>query len=263
MTLAYDGPCRGGQVGAAYVRWPDGHRSVLTWRGPGDLGTVTEVEELLGIARSAGIPAPHYELVQELPCGFAIVQELLPGTPPTELSTETIESLVELNRRCRDLLRDRDTPPPALHLTSDGPGFCLHEPLVHYDERTARLHHRIHDLAAQLPPTLVGEDLVHFDFHAGNVLVTADGSLCGLVDWDGATRAHGHLDLVTLRFDLARHAPGLGRSLDPVLATDATPEIAAACWAHMSLRLVDWAIRHHGPSDVTAWLDISDRLCPL
>lgn len=30
VPLAYDGPCPGGQVGAAYVRWPDGRRSVLT-----------------------------------------------------------------------------------------------------------------------------------------------------------------------------------------------------------------------------------------
>ncbi|MBT2226322.1 hypothetical protein [Nonomuraea sp. NEAU-A123] len=33
VSLTYEGPCPGGQVGAAYVRWPDGHRSVLT-RGP-------------------------------------------------------------------------------------------------------------------------------------------------------------------------------------------------------------------------------------
>lgn len=29
-----EGHCPGGQVGAAYVRWPDGHRSVLTPGSP-------------------------------------------------------------------------------------------------------------------------------------------------------------------------------------------------------------------------------------
>jgi len=32
VALRIEGPCPGGQVGAAYVAWPDGHRSVLTWR---------------------------------------------------------------------------------------------------------------------------------------------------------------------------------------------------------------------------------------
>jgi hypothetical protein len=32
LTLRVAGPCPGGQVGAAYVTWPDGHRSVLTWQ---------------------------------------------------------------------------------------------------------------------------------------------------------------------------------------------------------------------------------------
>ena len=55
VPLVYDGPCPGGQVGAAYVRWPDGRRSVLTL-GP-------DVSALLSVARAAGIPAPAYELV--------------------------------------------------------------------------------------------------------------------------------------------------------------------------------------------------------
>jgi hypothetical protein len=32
VRLVVEGPCPGGEVGAAYVRWPDGHRSVLKWR---------------------------------------------------------------------------------------------------------------------------------------------------------------------------------------------------------------------------------------
>jgi hypothetical protein len=55
VPLIYEGPCPGGQVGAAYVRWPDGHRSVLT-RGP-------NVSHLLSLARAVGIPTPEYELV--------------------------------------------------------------------------------------------------------------------------------------------------------------------------------------------------------
>ena len=34
VVLTYDGPCPGGEVGAAYVRWPDGRRSVLGGGNP-------------------------------------------------------------------------------------------------------------------------------------------------------------------------------------------------------------------------------------
>jgi hypothetical protein len=37
LRLTVDGPCPGGEVGAAYVRWPDGHRSVLTSRRHADV----------------------------------------------------------------------------------------------------------------------------------------------------------------------------------------------------------------------------------
>jgi hypothetical protein len=30
-----------------------------------------------------------------------------------------------------------------------------------------------------------------------------------------------------------------------------------AYWAHMSRRLVDWAIRHHGPGDVDRWVAVT------
>lgn len=29
-------------------------------------------------------------------------------------------------------------------------------------------------------------------------------------------------------------------------------------WASMSLRMVDWAIRHYTPSDVDSWLDVAE-----
>jgi hypothetical protein len=32
VRLIVEGPCSGGEVGAAFVRWPDDRRSVLKWR---------------------------------------------------------------------------------------------------------------------------------------------------------------------------------------------------------------------------------------
>ncbi|MBB6547404.1 aminoglycoside phosphotransferase (APT) family kinase protein [Nonomuraea rubra] len=242
--LTYAGPCPGGEVGAAYVRWPDGHRSVLT-RGP-------DVRHLLEVARAAGIPAPAYELVSSP----VIVQELLPGTISRVPSEATVRHMVEINARCRGLLAGRaDLPPHRLHLRDDGPGYCLHGSLRTYDSRTRHLLDQVEEIGRAFPDALEGDDLVHTDFHPENVLVDAAGTVTGVIDWDGATRGDADFDLHTLRFDLARRDPGLRVDVPDT-------ESAPACWAHLSLRLVDWAIRHHTASDVTAWLDVARRLSP-
>lgn len=246
VRLAYDGPCPGGQVGAAYVRWPDGHRSVLT-RG-------TDVRELLEIARAAGIPAPRYELVHPP----VVVQELLPGAIAHSPTAATIRSMIEINRRCRGLLTGRtDLPAQRLHLRADGPGFCLHGSLRGYDDRTRRLLDEVEEIGRSFPDTLDGEDLVHPDFHPENVLVDAAGTVTGVIDWDGACRGDADFGLCTLRFDLAHRAPTLH-----VDVADVPDTVALVSWAHLSLRMVDWAIRHFPAAEVTAWLEIADRLRP-
>ncbi|MGP3914556.1 phosphotransferase family protein [Nonomuraea sp. 10N515B] len=243
IPLVYEGPCPGGQVGAAYVRWPDGHRSVLT-RGP-------DVSHLLTVARAAGIPAPRYELVQPP----VVVQELLPGSAASTPTAAIVQSMIEINRRCRGILAGRsDIPGLRLHLREDGPGFCLHESLRTYDSRTRHLLDQVEEIGRAFPDTLEGDDLVHTDFHPENVLVDATGAVTGVIDWDGATRGNADFDLFTLRFDLAHRAPDLH--------VDVPDTVALLCWAHMSLRMVDWAIRHFTAAEVTAWLDVARRLRP-
>ena len=79
VRLADDGACPGGHVGACYVRWPGGRRSVLTSAPAGTAAGVRRVESLLAAARAYRVPAPHYELVAELPTMVAVVQQRLPG----------------------------------------------------------------------------------------------------------------------------------------------------------------------------------------
>lgn len=263
VVLADDGACPGGHVGASYVRWPDGHRSVLSCAPAGQAAAVRQVESLLAAGRARGVPAPRYELVAELPSAVAIVQELLPGSPPAVIGRPTVESMIEVNRQCRGILTGRhDWPAPSLYLREDGPGYCLHEPLARYDRRTARLLAAVEEIGAEVPEHLAGADLVHFDFHPENILVDSAGAVTGVVDWDGAGRSNGYLDLFTLRFDLARRAPDLGRWLGARLRDTASDEVILACWAHMSLRLVDWSIRHYTAAHVTTWLEVAEALRP-
>jgi hypothetical protein len=191
------------------------------------------------------------------------VQELMPGEPPVPFTRRTVESMVDLNSRCRGLLTGRpDLPAPSLYLRTDGPGFCLHGAMASYDRRTARLLAAIETAGATLPECLDGRDLVHFDFHPENDLVDRSGVVTGVVDWDGAARSNGVLDLVTLRFDLARRAPDLGRWVAGLLRDAASEPVRLACWAHLSLRLVDWAIRELTATDVSAWVSVAAELMP-
>ncbi len=158
--------------------------------------------------------------------------------------------------RLTGLLANHPAVPAAdLFLDHDGPGFCLHAPLQQYDRRTARLLDKIHEIARDTPAS-DGNDLVHLDYHPGNTLVDA-GKVTGVIDWDGAARGDRRLDLITLRFDLAGRAPHLPGPLDERLSR-LDPALRRAYWAHMSLRQVDWSIRHHDAATVDRWLSIAE-----
>jgi Ser/Thr protein kinase RdoA (MazF antagonist) len=228
---------------------------------------VERTAELLDIARDAGIPAPRYELVTRLPDRIAVVQERLPGEPPSLVDLALIEHLVTIAGRGAGLLRGRpDVPAAELFLLRSGPGFCLHESLVQYDDRTRRLLDVVRRIGAASPHRMAGDDLVHMDLHPGNVLVDRTGAVTGVVDWDGVARGDLRFALVTLRFDLA--VPGVdgqdrsarsaaARWLDNRIDDLIEPATLRAYWAHMGLRQVDWAIRHHGPDDVDRWLTVA------
>jgi phosphotransferase family enzyme len=258
------------------VTWPDGHQGVLTWR-PGstlaDLraGPLAVMEAL----RQAGYPAPAVELAIELgaaegggragpatPAGPAVVLvwELLPGGLPDHVTPELLGQAIALNDCQAGALAGRPAiPAMRLFLTSDGPGFCQHAPLRGYSDRTRRLESWVTSVGASHPDLLDGDDAVHADFQPGNFLAER-GRITGVVDWDGAARGDRRLDLVTLRFGL--HAidtdPRAIRRLDQLL--DAFPaEVLTPMWAHMSLRMTDWVIRHYTPAHVEHWLGLAEQ----
>ena len=279
VVLRIDGPCPGGQVGAAYVSWPDGRPGVLTWR-PG--ATLADLRAgplaVMQALRQAGYPAPAAALAVELgaagpaavrtdragpatPAGPAVVLvwQLLPGGPVDRVTPELLDQAIALNDRQAGALASRPAiPAMRLYLTSDGRGFCQHGPLRAYSDRTRRLERWITSVGARHPDELAGDDAVHADFQPGNFLAER-GRLTGIVDWDGAARGDRRLDLVTLRFGLhaipadARATSRLDQLLDAIPA-----DVLAPMWAHMSLRMADWAIRHFTPAQVENWLDLAE-----
>ncbi|HEY4703536.1 MAG TPA: hypothetical protein VIH64_16690 [Streptosporangiaceae bacterium] len=140
VHLVVEGPCPGGQIGAAYVRWPDGHLAVLSW-GPGvplaqaRRGPFAVADAL----RADGYPAPATELAADTRDGLAVVQELLPGAPPQHVDEELLAQALELNGRHASALATRaDVPAYPLYLRQDGPGYCCTDPCARSARRRRR-----------------------------------------------------------------------------------------------------------------------------
>lgn len=243
IRLELLGSAVGGQVGAAYVRWPDGRDGVLTGGPP-----VAESERTAGVlalARERGLPVPAYQLIADLDDTVVLVQERLPGRKPDRVDRPLVEKMVAINEKFAGLLAARtDVPAPDLYLDHSGPGFCVHESLEIHSDRSRRLLGWIREVGRS--GAMTGDDLVHLDFHPENVLVDDDGEITGVIDWDVAARGDRTFALVTLQFSL----PYKDDWLDRQIVGDAL----RLYYAHMSLRMVDWAIRHFPPPEVDRWL---------
>jgi hypothetical protein len=263
--LAFAGMASGGQVGAAFVRWPDGREGVLTIGGD-DIASAELTTATMNLAREKGIPCPHYDLIHHAGQSTIIIQQRLPGLPPTRITRNLVRQMVGLNERFAGVLEGQPGVPALdLFLTHSGPGFCIHESLERHDDSTRRLLDWVRQVGRDFTG-MTGTDLVHADFHPGNVLVDESGTITGIVDWDSAARGDRRFALVTLAFDLGwgivsspgnrdLHASDLDWLLS--LVDSIEQPLRRAYWAHMSLRLVDWSIRHHTAVEVTHYLDFA------
>jgi ribosomal protein S18 acetylase RimI-like enzyme/aminoglycoside phosphotransferase (APT) family kinase protein len=246
-----------GQVGAAYVVWPDGREGVLTRSGAA-AEDIQRTARQLSEAAAAGLPVPRYQTIADLGGQRAIVQERLTGAAPEVVDDDLVDAMIKLLDGFAGLGKHADDL--ELYLTRSGPGYCVHETLAGYDDPSRSLLDRIEEIGRDQQPE-VGDDLVHLDFHPANLLVH-DGRITGLIDWDGVGRGDRRFGLVTLIFDLcfgSRFHPGYSRltqqGFEIILDRLAPAPVAAVrrWWAHISLRQVDWTIRHDHGADVVAF----------
>ena len=259
LSLRVVGALAGGEVGATEVRGEDGSRFVLKW-WDGDAASGRGAAVLVERLRARGYPIPGFVLADDLGGVTVMLQEFVDGVASDEVSGETVDRLLALNRRqigTGDVGSGGWARYIAGSLLVGCEGYCVHEPLREYDRRTASLLETIR-AAGEAVGELPAGDVVHLDFHHRNVLIDA-GAVAAVVDWEGCRSGDAAFDLVTLAF-------GLTVARVPVAARDVvwdearrrtTPEALRAYAAHMALRQVDWSIRHRTAADVDHWLGAS------
>jgi aminoglycoside phosphotransferase (APT) family kinase protein len=267
--LTIEGRASEGTLGGAIlVSLADGRPGVVTRF----LGRITEAERTATVmdhARRLGIPVPRHHLVVPIGDDVFIVQERLPGSPPSTVTPETIKAMVELNERFANLLIDRpDVPSLPLCLTHSGDPCPRHEILDGHSDRSRRVLQAIQTIGHRYPAEMTGDDLLHIDLTPANILFDETGTITGVVDWNlGAYRGDRRLALVKTRFDLEwelrapapdpRHVAAAA-SLDTVLAEIISQQDLQRYWAHRMLYQLHWCLQSAPPEVVDWHLDVAE-----
>lgn len=234
------GKYEGGEFGA--FRLVDGHgrRFVLKGRTP---TPPAEVAATTAALAAIGYPAPRYVVVGD----EYSIQEELPGTPLrtfAPLDRSLVDRLIELNelQAGRAVLEPRDWPRVLVRSVLEGEvAYMVLETLVRHSDDSRRLLERCQDAVRRYgEEATVTADVVHWDFHQGNVLADG-GRVTGVVDWDATTSGDRLFDLATLLY----YAPAESRVRDYVVSR-AGRGVLAAYLAHMCIREADWSLRLYG-----------------
>jgi len=257
---------RGETAGAVFVRWPDGRPAVLT-RSTVDAARSRQTAGVLAVARPAGVPVPRLDRVVELADGVVVVvQERMPGEPPEVVDDRVLDAVVAVNERFAELVAARSDIPVAPADAAPDAGWA--EAVGQYSPRSRRLLRRIKPLTGGRANG--GGDLVHPDLTTPNVLFDADGSLSGVVDWNGgAFRGDRHGALVKLLFDSTwdaacpggtdRVRPGALDRLEAHLRETVDTDRLRRHWAWWSLTILDWTIRSRDPLGIDVHLALGER----
>jgi aminoglycoside phosphotransferase (APT) family kinase protein len=128
--------------------------------------------------------------------------------------------------------------------TEGADGYCIHETLRRSSSEARRLLAWVESIGRDVGPLPEG-DLVHIDFHHRNMLRDGAG-LVAVVDWEGCRPGDRSFDL-TFLFGMTQAvaAAGVEERIWSQVSQLASDEALPAYIAHMSLRRLDWSIRHH------------------
>ena len=283
LGFQLEGRAPGGESGGAWFAIAaDGARVVLKWFA--DEGVADRYAVLLpalDVLRSRGVPVPEYPFVRAVDGWTLSAQQVLPGRSCPIAAPPLVDRMIECVAAAAGIVGGPQ-PAPALQgamgagialehldlikrawgefvihtLTVGEDGWAQHDSLRAHSDRARRIIDFVESVGADAEPSwFPTSGLVHFDLHTDNVLALDDGTLTGIVDWEGACAGDHRYDLVAYAFDLDGHGQQIWDRVEPLVE----PYILRAYVAHMALLRTDWAIRHH-PEDVPRQLDRAERL---
>jgi thiamine kinase-like enzyme len=264
------GQLSGGETGAHLFIGPGGEPIVVKWDTTSDgrafRGESVALSERL--RRQAGWPVPTESVIDADQIRF-IIQEFMPGTPPTMVDHRLVDQLLDLHIRRLGLAEPNDPVRWPMNfirtLAVGGNGYCRHESFRCYDKRTRSLIERIEAFGRSLnAEDFVGHDVVHWDLHPGNLLVDA-GDLSAVVDTDFAIVGDAAFDLVMLALTSLPLTcePDVRSRLFAEAFDHLDEERAQAYLGHLFVRLIDWPIRRNSPVEVDFWLARADELLTI
>ncbi len=247
-ALAFEARSNSGESGAYVVRDAANARFILKFgRGPEfDPAGAARVTAAL---RTLGHPAPQYVIVGETGGVRYAVQQMLTGKLllHSTITERRLDAILALNR----LQRGRAIEPGADWLRelrrSIFEGFeeyCRVDTLKSHSLRTRRMLEHFQRIAeaAESAPCAVS-DVVHWDFHGGNILVD-DECITGVIDWDGLRFGDASFDLMTMLFYSYRE-PQVRRPLWDEARSHSSDHLLRLYLAHVIIRQLDWSIRNH------------------
>ncbi len=259
-----EGPA-GGESGAAWFAIAaDGTRVVLKWfdsEGMNDRYAV--LLPALDVLRSRGVPVPEYVFVHAVDGWTLSAQQVLPGRSFPTWPPQLVDRVIECVSAQAGIGGPQPTPTLQpwgeflIHTLTVGiDGYAQHDSLWTHSDRARRILEVVESVGAAANPSwFPTSGLVHLDLHTDNVLALDDGTLTGIVDWEGACAGDHRFDLVEFAFDLDGHGQQIWDRIEPLVE----PRSLRAYAAHMVLRFTDWAIRFH-PGDVPRELDRAERV---
>ncbi len=265
LGFQLEGRAAGGESGGAWFAIAaNGARVVLKWftdEGMADRYAVL-LPALDGL-RSRGVPVPEYLFVRAVDGWTLSAQQMLSGRSFPFAPPPLVDRMIECVGAAAGI--DGGLPASALHgwgefvihtLTVGDDGWAHHDSLRAHSDRARRIMDFVESVGTAAEPSwFPTSGLVHYDLHTDNVLALEDGTLTGIVDWEGACAGDHRYDLVAYAFDL----DGYGQQIWDRVEALVEAHVLRAYVAHMALRQTDWAIRQH-PEDVPRQLDRAERL---
>lgn len=254
----------GGESGGAwFATAADGERVLLKWfAGESMVEHYAALLPALDVLRSRGVPVPEYPFVRAVDGWTLSAQQVLRGRSFPTAPPQLVDRMIECIGAAAGILAPQSAAAlpwgeSVIHaLTIGEEGWAEHGSLRTHSDRSRRILDFVESVGADAEVgCLPTSGLVHFDLHTDNVLALEDGTLSGIIDWEGACAGDHRYDLVAYAFDLDGHGQQIWERVEALVE----PRVLRAYAAHMTLRRTDWAIRQR-PEDVPRQLSRAERV---